>query len=279
MRRGTAGSLLALGAVLAAIAAGCGGSSSAETAPVDLGRYNAYVAENAADLTDWVRQMRGQIAVGEVAKAESRYATSRVQLGQISPAAMTVEPLFDQIDAVPAEAGSGTGGYHRIEKALFSGETTVGMKPVAAQLLEDVAALQKRLEATRFKPDDLAEDAVEAVRRLSTVAVQGGLEVYSHVDLVDMAAGVEGAEAAFEVAEPLVSDEELRKRVKRMFLATYDVLKQYGSPAREPQSRPAAAGARFVNYADITTESRQEIEESLERLLQVLEAASAAVGD
>lgn len=246
---------------------------------MDLGKYRAYVDENAASLTGWVREMRGQIAAGEVAKAESRYATSRVQLGQISPAAMTVEPFFDQIDAVPADGASATGTYHRIEKALFSKETTAGMKLAAAKLLKDVEALQRRLEATRFRPAALAQDAAAAVRRLSTVAVQGKLEAYSHVDLVDMAAGIEGAQAAFEAAEPLVSDEAVRKRVKRGFLAIYDALKLYGAAAREPQSRPAAAGARFVYYADVPQEGRQGLGRTLNKLLQALEAGSAAVGD
>ena len=53
----------------------------------------------------------------------------------------------------------------------------------------------------------IANGANELLGEVSASKITGEEERYSHIDLVDFEANVEGAEAAFEAVEPLLSNE------------------------------------------------------------------------
>jgi iron uptake system component EfeO len=245
---------------------GCGKSGSdTEVSQQDLKRhlanYRSYLIENATDLTRWVREMRGQIVVGDLPRAQSRYATARVQLGQIRPL---------------VEASS-LGGFRMVEKGIFGKEATEGLKSVTAELQAETEALQKRLVGIHLQPRQLMAGAVATIRRVATVDLQGREEPYAHIDLVDMAAGIEGAQAAVKATEPLFHDADEAQKLEVAFDKAYRALKPYGFAAREPQTRPAAAGARFVEYSQINPEERKEIGTPLDELLRLLETVERSL--
>jgi len=210
--------------------------------------YRSYLVGNATELVDWVEQLRGQIAAGDLEKAQSRYATSRVQYGQIEPAAENLEALDTRIDALPGEVPEKDfGGFHRIEKALFGEETLAGMKPVAKQLLVDVEKLRRKLRRVDIQPEQIAAGANALLDEVVSSKLTGKEERYSQVDLVDVSANVEAAEAGFEALTPLLAENPaLVESVGDQFKKVYGVLKLNGSPAREPdQSWYVAPGAVF----------------------------------
>ena len=96
------------------------------------------------------------------------------------------------------------GGFHGIEKALWEEDTTDGMTPVAKQLLADVEELQAKVKTVDLQAVQIANGANELLGEVSASKITGEEERYSHIDLVDFEANVEGAEAAFEAVEPLL---------------------------------------------------------------------------
>ena len=118
-------------------------------------------------------------------------------------------------DVPPSEFG----GFHRIEKALWQEDTAAGMAPVAKQLLADVEELDgERSKTVDLQAVQIANGANELLGEVSASKITGEEERYSHIDLVDFEANVEGAEAAFEAVEPLLDTEatrSCRKRSKR----------------------------------------------------------------
>jgi len=247
---------------------GCGSSApdreaSRQSLNRHLDSYRSYLSENSTDLTRWIREMRGQIVVGDLLRAQSRYATARVQLGQIRP---LVDP-------------SSLGGFRVVENGIFGGRTTVGLRTVAAELQAEAEGLQKRLARNPLHPPQLLAGAVATIHRATTIGLQGKEEPYSHIDLVDIAASVEGAQAAVEATEPLFQDEEEAEELEVTFDRAYKALKPYGFAAREPQTRPAAAGARFVDYSEIDLEARKKIGTAINRLLRALETVERSLQD
>ncbi len=84
----------------------------------------------------------------------------------------------------------------------------------------------------------IANGANELLGEVSASKITGEEERYSHTDLVDFEANVEGAEAAFEAVKPLISakDRALAKEIEAGFEDVYASLKPYRD------------GAGFVSY-------------------------------
>jgi iron uptake system component EfeO len=169
-------------------------------------QYRDFLEKNTAVLVARTEPFVAAVLAGEVGKAKSLYAAARIPYERIEPVAESFGDLDPRIDArendVPA---SEFGGFHRIEKALWVEGTTKGMTPVAKQLLADVEELRQKVKSVDLQAVQIANGANELLGEVSASKITGEEERYSHVDLVDFEANVEGAEAAFDAVEPLLS--------------------------------------------------------------------------
>lgn len=95
--------------------------------------------EQADALVPLVQGLAAAVTVGDVARAKALYAPSRVPWETIEPVAESFGDLDLAIDAREAdpEPGQAWTGWHRIEKTLWAQGSTVGLAPVAAQLVKD----------------------------------------------------------------------------------------------------------------------------------------------
>ena len=82
------------------------------------------------------------------------------------------------------------------------------MAPVAEQLLADVEELRAKVKTVDLQAVQIANGANELLGEVSASKITGEEERYSHIDLVDFEANVEGAEAAFDAVEPLLDTED-----------------------------------------------------------------------
>ena len=64
--------------------------------------------------------------------------------------------------------------------------------------------LDELVKTVELEPATIANGAVELLNEVSTSKITGEEERYSHIDLVDLVANVEGAKAAFESVETLL---------------------------------------------------------------------------
>ncbi len=229
-----------------------------------VARYRAYLEKNTAELVSATKPFVAAVENGKVEEAKALYPVARIRYERIEPVAESFGSLDPRIDArendVPASEFE---GFHRIEKALWVDDSADGMAPVARQLLADVKELQAKVKNVELQAVQIANGANELLGEVSASKITGEEERYSHTDLVDFEANVEGAEVAFESVEPLPSakDPKLAKEIEASFEDVYAAL----GPYRQ--------GDGFVSYTELrkadTRKLAQEIDALAEELSQV----------
>jgi iron uptake system component EfeO len=247
------------------------GELKAENSPeieAAIAQYREYLEKNTTELVSSTEPFVVAVESGEVDEAKSLYAAARIPYERIEPVAESFGDLDPRIDArendVPA---SEFGGFHQIEKALWVEGTTDGMAPVAKQLLADVEELQQKVKTVELQAVQIANGANELLGEVSASKITGEEERYSHIDLVDFEANVEGAEAAFEAVEPLLSekDPELAKDIEASFKDVYASLKPY------------RRGDGFVSYTELSKADTRKLAQEIDALAEELSQVPAQI--
>jgi iron uptake system component EfeO len=230
--------------------------------------YRDYLEKNTAELLATTAPFVAAVEAGEVTRAKALYVPARIPYERIEPVAESFGELDPRIDArendVPA---SEFGGFHRIEKALWVEDSTAAMAPVAKRLLDDVEELRRRVRAVDLQAAQIANGANELLAEVSASKITGEEERYSHTDLVDFEANVEGAEAAFEAVEPLLSagDPELAREIEASFDRVYAALKPY------------RRGEGFVPYTELSKADTRKLAQEIDALAELLSQVPAKI--
>jgi iron uptake system component EfeO len=233
-----------------------------------ISRYRDYLEENTTELVAMTEPFVTAVESGEVDEAKSLYAAARIPYERIEPVAESFGDLDPRIDARENDvAADEFGGFHRIEKALWVEGTTDGMSPVAKQLLADVEELQGKVKTVDLQAVQIANGANELLGEVSASKITGEEERYSHIDLVDFEANVEGAEAVFEAVKPLLADQDpkLAKEIETQFDKVYASLKPY------------RRGAGFVSYTELTQADTRKLAQQIDALAESLSQVPAQI--
>ena len=241
------------------------GDPQAEAA---VSSYRAYLEENTQELVDATRPFTAAAIAGDVAKAKSLYTAARVPYERIEPVAESFGDLDPRIDGrendVPADEFE---GFHKIEQALWVKGTAAGMTPVARRLQADVEELRERAKSVALQPAQIANGANELLGEVSASKITGEEERYSHTDLVDFEANVEGSEAAFEAVEPIVAgaDRKLEDEIEEGFEAVYAALDPYRQ------------GEGFVAYTELSQADTRRLAQRIDALAEELSRVPALI--
>ncbi len=247
------------------------GSASAASDPrleTAVEEYRAYVERNADSLVAKTIPFVAAVLAGDVARAKSLYAAARIPYERIEPVAESFGVLDPGIDArdgdVPAAEWA---GFHKIEQALWVDDTTAGMSPVARKLLADVRRLQTKVKTVKLQAAQVANGANELLGEVSASKITGEEERYSHTDLVDFEANVDGSEAAYESVRPILlqADPALAKEIDQRFAEVRRVLAPYGH------------GADFVSYDELTQADTRKLARSIDALAEPLSQVPARI--
>jgi iron uptake system component EfeO len=233
-----------------------------------IAQYREYLEENTAKLSAETAPFVAAIIAGDVAKAKAMYPAARIPYERIEPVAESFGDLDPRIDARANDIKkSEFGGFHRIEQALWEEGTTSGMTPVAEQLLADVEELEAKVKTVDLQAVQIANGANELLGEVSASKITGEEERYSHLDLVDFKANVEGSEAAFDAVEPLLSekDPKLAREIEADFDMVYAVLKPYET------------SDGFVLYTELTKADTRKMAQSIDALAEKLSQVPAAI--
>ena len=170
--------------------------------------YQDYVDGQSELLVDRTEEFVAAVKAGDVAEAKKLYAPSRVPWERVEPIAEKFGTLDPEVDAregdVPHKQWT---GFHRIEQALWVENTTDGQDKYADELMSAVERLERKVDNVKLQASDPVFGAVELLNEVSATKITGEEERYSHTDLYDIAANVEGAEVAFEFVKPVVKRE------------------------------------------------------------------------
>jgi iron uptake system component EfeO len=240
-------------------------SPQAEAAVAD---YREYLEKNTAALVAATKPFVVAVVAGDVAAAKARYAAARIPYERIEPVAESFGSLDPRIDARENDVAPGEfEGFHRIEKALWEEGTAKGMAPVAEQLLADVEELARKAKTVELRAVQIANGANELLGEVSASKITGEEERYSHVDLVDFEANVEGAGAAFEAVKPLLdeTDPDLSGEIEADFKMVFNSLQPYRT------------GNGFVPYTELTKADTRELAVAIDTLAEKLSQVPAAI--
>ena len=156
-----------------------------------------------------VGALRAALAGGDVAAARRAYAKARVPYERVEPVAESFGDLDPRIDArandVPKSQWT---GFHPIERRLWVQNTTKGTAKLADGLVADTRKLQRLVRTVKLEPAQVGNGANELLGEVSKSKITGEEERYSHIDLLDFQANVEGARAAFDAIRPALAGKD-----------------------------------------------------------------------
>ncbi|MGG3845937.1 iron uptake system protein EfeO [Aeribacillus composti] len=236
-----------------------------ESSQVDLNQISTdYRTFAIAEIDEFVKkteEFANAVIAGDVEKAKELYAPARMHYERSEPIAEAFAELDPKIDAREGDVPDAEwGGYHRIEKGLWVENTTKGYEKYAEQLIKDVKLLRAKVETVDVTPDLLITGAVDLLNEVSTSKVTGEEDRYSHTDLYDFVANVEGAEKIYELMSPALKekDEELAKEIEQRFQAVYALLDKYKK------------GDGYISYTELTKDQVKELSQSINELAEPL---------
>jgi iron uptake system component EfeO len=238
-------------------------------------QYAAYVKDQAEQLLAGTKEFAKAFAAGDEEAARGLYAAVRMHWERIEPVAESFGDLDPILDAREAdlEEGQDWTGWHRAEKDLwppasgYQALSAAERAKLADKMVADTEELQQRTQDLEFTPDKLANGAKELLDEVATGKVTGEEEAFSHTDLWDFQANIDGARIAYEDLKPLLAgtEDELDASLEKNFAAVQQLLDQHRK------------GDGFAYYDDLTDAQVQELSAAVDALSEPLSKLTAAV--
>ncbi|MFH9126200.1 iron uptake system protein EfeO [Streptomyces griseoaurantiacus] len=253
-----------------------GGGKAAERDPkLDkaVAAYREYAQEQADATLPAVRTFVKAVKDGDLDAARKAYAPSRIGWERTEPVAESFGDIDPKVDvrADGLEEGQKWTGWHRLEKALWQ-DKKIGPteKSLADRLVTDLTDWQKRVGKAEITPTSMANGAKELLDEVATGKVTGEEERYSHTDLVDFKANVEGAQKSYELLKPVAekNDAALTAELDKQFGALDKLLDKY---------RPSKDSYEFTSYDKVGKDDRKELSDAVNALAEPLSKLAAAV--
>ncbi|MGN9915466.1 iron uptake system protein EfeO [Micromonospora palomenae] len=166
--------------------------------------YQRYVASQTGALLTKTEEFVAAVKAGDVAKAKALYPVARTYWERIEPVAEIFGDLDPKIDGREEviEEGMEFTGFHRIEKDLWQSGDISKDGPIADRLLADVKEIVAKANAEKLNPLQLANGAKELLDEVASGKITGEEDRYSHTDLWDFNANLEGSKAAIAALRP-----------------------------------------------------------------------------
>ncbi|WP_119582753.1 iron uptake system protein EfeO [Streptomyces europaeiscabiei] len=239
--------------------------------------YRKYVQGQADETVPLAKVFAEAVKDGDVEAAKKAYAPSRIGWERTEPVAESFGDIDPKVDL--REDGLEEGqdlekdwtGWHRLERSLWQdGKLTDRDSQLADQLVTDLEDWQKRVGKAEITPTSMANGAKELLDEVATGKVTGEEERYSHTDLVDFKANVEGAEESYELLKSVAAenDPELTKELDQQFAALNTLLDKY---------RKDRTGYDFVSYDKVGKAEQKELSDAVTALAEPLSQLAAAV--
>ena len=196
--------------------------------------YKAYVVSETAQLVSGTKAFTDAVKAGDIEKAKALYAPTRQHYERIEPIAELFSDLDGSIDAREDDyeqkaADPKFTGFHRLEKALFGDNSVKGMESYADKLNHDVLELQTRINELAFPPSKVVGGAAGLIEEVAASKISGEEDRYSHTDLWDFQANIEGAQKIVDLLRPQLQKENsaLLAKVDANFKKVNTILAKY----------------------------------------------------
>ncbi len=247
--------------------------------------YVAYVKDQTEQLLTGTEEFVKAYKANDDAAAKDLYAPVRAHWERIEPVAESfgdLDPRMDLREADLAEGQEWT-GWHLLEKDLWQPQPAanggIAYTPLTAaqrtqyadQLLADTQELYDRTHSADFAEQidasAIGNGAKGLLDEVATGKVTGEEEIWSHTDLWDFQANVDGAKVAYEGLRDVVAtkDANLAKELDERFTSLQSLLDQYRD------------GEGFVSYTTLTPGQVKELSTAVDALGEPLAQLTATV--
>jgi iron uptake system component EfeO len=172
--------------------------------------YQRYVKSQTAALIEQTTAFVTAVKAGDVEKAKSLFPIARTYWERIEPVAESFGDLDPAVDARDGdlEPGQEWTGFHKIEKDLWVTKDISKSGPTADKLLTDVQTIVNKANTVTFSPVELANGAKELLDEVASGKITGEEDRYSHTDLWDFAANIEGSQGAIQALRPALEERD-----------------------------------------------------------------------
>ena len=219
--------------------AGTTAGKTAEQGKTDLSKetseYKKYVEGQIDMLLKDTENFAQLLKTGKLDEAKKVYPLIRMAYERSEPIAESFGESDIKIDyrlvdfKEEFKNEEGWKGFHRIEKILWEQNTTKGTEKYAEDLVNDIKELKAKIATIEVTPDLMVTGAIDLLNEVSTQKITGEEEVFSHTDLYDFRANIEGAQKIFELFRPKLEqkDAKLVTTLDTEFKAVNQLLDKY----------------------------------------------------
>ena len=227
-----------------------------------VSNYNAYNRDQAGQLLEKTKAFAEAYKAGDLDKARSLYAATRQHYERIEPTAEKfgdLDPALDEREADWQETEDkdtrAWKGWHYIEKDLW--------RPDGFEGLND----EQSAKDFSIKLADISNGAINLLEEVATTKITGEEEAFSHTDLWDFQANVEGAKVAYGNVEAIAKkkDPALAKEISKRFDQLQAELDKYKQ------------GDGYVYYDKLNEDQRKQLSNSVNALRKPLAKLTEAI--
>lgn len=237
-------------------------ASAAAPVAVDLSAettaYKTWVEGQIDTLLADTQKFVDALKAGKVDEAKRLYAPTRMAYERSEPIAESFGDLDPRIDNREADLKKDEKwtGFHPIEKILWTQNTTKGTEALADQLINDIKELRAKIPTADVTGELMVQGAVDLLNEVSTSKITGEEEIFSHTDLYDFKANIEGAEKIFELFTPKLQAKqpELVSELTAKFQAVNELLAQH------------KVGEGYKSYTALTKDDTKALAEAVNKL-------------
>lgn len=221
-------------------------------------KYEKYTDKQLDQFLKGTQQFVDAIKDNNMQKAKELYPKVRMYYERSEPVAEAFGDLDPKIDARLADMKEDQWtGYHKIEKQLYQdNKIDSTTKKDADQLLKDAKELHAKADTLDITPKLMLQGSVDLLNEVSTSKITGEEEIYSHTDLYDFKANIEGAQKIYELFKPTLEkkDKKLSSNIQKNFDKVNKLLDKYKD------------GDGYKSYNDVTKKDRKALADAVNAL-------------
>lgn len=224
--------------------------------------YRKYTNEQLDQFLKGTEEFVSAIKADDIEKAKFLYPKVRMYYERSEPVAEAFGDLDPKIDARLADMKEEKKedkwtGYHKIEKSLYQENKIDEMtKKDADQLLKDAKELDAKIDTLDITPKLMLQGSVDLLNEVSTSKITGEEEIYSHTDLYDFKANIEGAQKIYELFKS-----ELEKKDKKLSSTIMDNFNKVNQLLNKYKNNNG-----YKDYSAVTKEDRKALSDAVNSL-------------
>ena len=232
--------------------------------------YQRYTTSQIEALVPKTQEFVDAVKAGNVEQAKDLFPVSRTYWERIEPVAESfgdIDPKIDGREDDDRDPGVAFTGFHRLEKDLWVDGLQPDSNAMADQLMVDIKDLQARVAGVELTPVQLANGAKELLDEVATGKITGEEDRYSHTDLWDFRANVEGSQAAVAALRPVIDEKDptLGPVLDERFAAVEALLENY------------RVGDGFRSYTELTQDDLKKMTDAIDALSEPVSQVAGVV--